>query len=361
MRDILEYIVRKVKENRKKLIIGVLLVVASLLVGCAVAIISNSPMLITNEEAGSNTRFELTSDEKEGTTIDFSKRESDESLREPEFEQKNGTDNKYAVQVASESNKSETGTTEVGVAVNLSTKELAEASEIGRAIEQTLFEGNDMTTSGLSGSNASVGAEEVLKQLEKEVAQAQQLSNTTINVTSAVEKLESDNAEASKTEAPKGVPPEVTEEYDINGNVIGKLPSPPSPSSSLSPSDSGASLSLDESNNSSSSLDSKEIFYDNGIAYVKVGDVDIDYNNKIYISYKGYGYYLDGSLYARTPSKLQNKEAYDLEYVGTTKSESEKGKPAYNVAFRNRVDNKVVTVKLIKGLTGFKSYQLLGL
>lgn len=269
------------------------------------------------------------------------------------------TDNeKYAVEVSDESvenaekgeqkgkalesngnNSEETETTEPKVTVDT---EESKASRIGIAIEQTLFEGNDMTSS-LSGS--------ILKQLQNEVQEMTRLSNSTINITSAVEKEEKAFI-SDRTDAPQGTPPDVEYEYDINGNVIGSL-------SNQGKKEEEAEKETENNNNNNNNNttgDSKEIFYDNGAAYVNVRDVDIDRNNKIYVSYRGYGYYIDASQYSKTPSKLQNKQAYDLVYVGTIGT-----KNGYKISYQNKVDNSIVAINLIKGVGDYKQYTIDGM
>lgn len=269
------------------------------------------------------------------------------------------TDNeKYAVEVSDESgenaekekqeekalerdgnNSEETENTEPNVTVDT---EESKASRIGIAIEQTLFEGNNMTSS-LSGS--------ILKQLQNEVQEMTRLSNSTINITSAVEKEEKAFI-SDRTDAPQGTPPDVEYEYDINGNVIGSL-------SNQGKKEEEAEKETENNNNNNNSNntgDSKEIFYDNGVAYVNVRDVDIDRNNKIYVSYRGYGYYIDASQCSKTPSKLQNKQAYDLVYVGTVGT-----KNGYKISYQNKVDNSIVAINLIKGVGDYKQYTIDGM
>lgn len=267
------------------------------------------------------------------------------------------TDNeKYAVEVSDESgenaekekqeekalerdgnNLEETENTEPNVTVDT---EESKASRIGIAIEQTLFEGNNMTSS-LSGS--------ILKQLQNEVQEMTRLSNSTINITSAVEKEEKAFI-SDRTDAPQGTPPDVEYEYDINGNVIGSL------SNQGKKEEEAEKETENNNNNSNNTGDSKEIFYDNGVAYVNVRDVDIDRNNKIYVSYRGYGYYIDASQYSKTPSKLQNKQAYDLVYVGTVGT-----KNGYKISYQNKVDNSIVAINLIKGVGDYKQYTIDGM
>lgn len=266
------------------------------------------------------------------------------------------TDNeKYAVEVSDENgedaekgeqegkalesngnNSEETENTESSVTVDT---EESKASRIGIAIEQTLFEGNDMTSS-LSGS--------ILKQLQNEVQEMTRLSNSTINITSAVEKEEKAFI-SDRTDAPQGTPPDVEYEYDINGNVIGSL-------SNQGKKEEEAEKETENNNNNNNTGDSKEIFYDNGVAYVNVRDVDIDRNNKIYVSYRGYGYYIDASQYSKTPSKLQNKQAYDLVYIGTVRT-----KNGYKISYQNKVDNSIVAINLIKGVGDYKQYTIDGM
>ena len=238
-------------------------------------------------------------------------------------------------------NSEETENTEPNVTVDT---EESKASRIGIAIEQTLFEGNDMTSS-LSGS--------ILKQLQNEVQEMTRLSNSTINITSAVEKEEKAFI-SDRTDAPQGTPPDVEYEYDINGNIIGSL-------SNQGKKEEEAEKETEtnknnNNNNNNNTGDSKEIFYDNGVAYVNVRDVDIDRNNKIYVSYRGYGYYIDASQYSKTPSKLQNKQAYDLVYVGTVRT-----KNGYKISYQNKVDNSIVAINLIKGVGDYKQYTIDGM
>ena len=299
------------------------------------------------------------------STEKYEDRENGNSLEKINSESKEvniDTDNeKYAVEVSGESeenaekgeqeegkalesdgnNSEETENTEPNVTVDT---EESKASRIGIAIEQTLFEGNDMTSS-LSGS--------ILKQLQNEVQEMTRLSNSTINITSAVEKEEKAFI-SDRTDAPQGTPPDVEYEYDINGNVIGSL-------SNQGKKEEEAEKETEtnknnNNNNNNNTGDSKEIFYDNGVAYVNVRDVDIDRNNKIYVSYRGYGYYIDASQYSKTPSKLQNKQAYDLVYVGTVGT-----KNGYKISYQNKVDNSIVTINLIKGVGDYKQYTIDGM
>ena len=271
------------------------------------------------------------------------------------------TDNeKYAVEVSDENgedaekgeqegkalesngnNSEETENTESSVTVDT---EESKASRIGIAIEQTLFEGNDMTSS-LSGS--------ILKQLQNEVQEMTRLSNSTINITSAVEKEEKAFI-SDRTDAPQGTPPDVEYEYDINGNVIASLSNQGKKEEEAEKETENNNNNNNNSNNTNG--DSKEIFYDNGVAYVNVRDVDIDRNNKIYVSYRGYGYYIDASQYSKTPSKLQNKQAYDLVYVGTVGT-----KNGYKISYQNKVDNSIVAINLIKGVGDYKQYTIDGM
>lgn len=234
---------------------------------------------------------------------------------------------RYGISVEEET-EVETGIQVATIVTNDSTK----ASEVGIAIESVLFEGSVVPDNLPS---------DITKQLESELEEMSRLSNSTINISQAVEEQES--GLGNTIDAPDGEPPEVEYEYDINGNIIGKLEN--------------TEKATEVTTQGLSDSDSKEIFYDNDVAYVNVRDIQIDNQNKFYISYKGFGYYIDASQYARTPSKLQNKEAYDLKYIGTVIVDNE-----YNVRFKNRVDDTEVNIIFKKGVTGkIDSYYIQGL